>query len=173
MFFTFSFKCLVVDTGFSDIECTLTPNVAGVCSGHVTGVAFQTAINAAYLASYGYRQVIFTDSFPASTTSTPSQTTSSPTTSSAASSGSKTTNSATGHTSINSSGLNSYSNSGGSGSPTTTAKQSANGGLGGAGVAATSTSKKNAAGPIPTGMNMMGEMGMMAAVAVVGGAVGF
>lgn len=59
---------------------------------------------------------------------------------------------------------------------TSTGKVSAGGGLGGnqngVGGAATGTSKSaNAAKPMVTGM--MGEMGMMAAVAVVGGAVGF
>lgn len=74
---------------------------------------------------------------------------------------------------MNSGILNSYSGGSGSGSggATSTGKQSAGGGLEGNGVGATGTSKSKGAAPMVTGM--MGEMGMMAAVVVVGGAVGF
>ena len=82
------------------------------------------------------------------------------------------TSSVAGPTGINSGILNSFnggSGSGGTSTSTSTGKQSAAGGLGGA----TGTSKSKAAAPMVTGM--LGEMGMgmMAAAAVVGGAVGF
>lgn len=77
-------------------------------------------------------------------------------------------------TGINSGILNSYSGGSGSGGASTsmstsTGKQSAAGGLGGA----TGTSKSEAAAPLVTGMLWEMGMGMMAAAAVVGGAVGF
>jgi hypothetical protein len=123
-------------------------------------------MNANFLFSYGYRAVTITDAFPAST-STSFPPTTHPTTTGP--SPSKTSISITGPTGINSAILNSYS-----GTTTSTGRVSAGGGLGAdqSGIGATGTSKaKNVAAPMVTGM--IGEMGMMAAVAVVGGAVGF
>jgi hypothetical protein len=119
-------------------------------------------MNADFLSSYGYRAVTVTDSFP------PYTSTSFPplTHTTATMSPPKTVTSITGPTGINTAILNSYGG-------TTTGKFSAGDGLGGIpNVAATGTSKsKNAGPPMVTGV--IGEMGMMAAVAIVGGAVGF
>jgi hypothetical protein len=163
------------------MACTITPPSAAACSGHVSGVAFATAWNAGFLSSYVYRQVTITDNFnPSTSTSTSSSTTSAGVSSTSTvarqtTSGTR-TGSVAGPTGINSGILNSYSGGSGSGSggtststSTSTGKQSAAGGLG----EAPGTSKSKAAAPMVTGM--LGEMGMgiMAAAAVVGGAVGF
>ena len=151
------------------MTCALTPSLAALCSGHVTGIPWQTAMNANFLSSYGYCAVTITDAFPSHTlTSLPPTT--HPSTTSPLSPPSKTATSITGPTGINSAILKSY----GGTATTSTGKGGAGGGLGGDqnGAAATGTSKsKNAAAPIVTGG--MAEMGMMAAVAIVGGAVGF
>ena len=161
------------------MACTITSPSAAACSGHVSGVAFATVWNADFLSSYVYRQVTITDNFyPSTSTSTSSSMTSAGV--SSTSTGTAVTTSGTGSitssvagpTGINSGILNSFnggSGSGGTSTSTSTGKQSAAGGLGGA----TGTSKSKAAAPMVTGM--LGEMGMgmMAAAAVVGGAVGF
>lgn len=123
-------------------------------------------MNANFLFSYGYRAVTITDAFPASTSISISPTTHLTTT---GLSPSKTSISITGPTGINSAILNSYG-----GTTASTGRVSAGGGLGGdqSGTGATVTSNtKNVAAPMVT--CMIGEMGVMAAVAVVGGAIGF
>ena len=111
-------------------------------------------MNAAFLSSYGYRAVTITDAFSTSS-STPSTTTTSPKTTSASAT-------VTGPTGINTAILNSY---GGTTTGTETGRSSAGGGLGSAGLASKS---KSAEAPRVTG-----AMRMIAAVAVIGGAVGW
>ncbi len=159
------------------MACTITSPSAAACSGHVSGVAFGTAWNADFLSSYVYRQVTFTDNFSPSTSMLASGSTiyasvSSTSTMAGQTISGTTTVSLTGPTGINSGILNSYSGGSGRGGTSTsisTGKQSADGGLGG-GMA---TSKSKAAAPMVTGKLAEMGMGMMAAAAVVGGAVGF
>lgn len=161
----------------SDMACTITYSSAAACSGHVSGVAFATAWNAEFLSSYVYRQVTLTDNFnpETSTASSGSTTYTSAGVSSTSSMAGQTisgtmTVEVTGPTGIDSGILNSYSGGSGSGgTSTSTGKQSAAGGLGGP----TGTSKSKGAAPMVTGMLGEMRMGIMAAAAVVGGAVGF
>ncbi|KAE9367395.1 hypothetical protein N431DRAFT_547888 [Stipitochalara longipes BDJ] len=135
-----------------DITCALAPSISALCSGHVTNIPWTTTMNAAFLSSYGYRAVTVTDAFHTSISSTTAPTTTSP------------PKTASGSASVTGPGINSaILNSYGGTSTAGTAKSSAGGGLGGV-----ASKSKSAEAPRVTG-----AMGLMAVVAIVGGAVGW